>query len=147
MKVDPQEIIIACNSSSSMMAAAAKVDINFQTFRKYAKELGVWNTNQSGKGVGKTKRDGYQKYSLQDIFDGKHPQYSSHKLRVRLIKEGIKEDKCEICGVTDWNGKPLSKHLDHIDGNHYNNELINLRILCPNCHQQTDTFGSKNRKN
>ena len=43
-----------------------------------------------------------------------------------------------------YNGKPLTLQLDHIDGNPINNNLENLRFLCPNCHSQTDTFAGKN---
>lgn len=71
---------------------------------------------------------------------------NSHKLRLRLIKEGLKEDKCESCGNDEWMGKPIPLNLDHIDGSRDNNDLSNLRILCSNCHAQTDTFGAKNRK-
>lgn len=146
MKIDSTLIVEACKEASSMAEAAAKFDINFQTFRKYAKELGVWKPNQSGKGGKKTKSEGRDKYPLDDILNGKYPHYSSHKLRLRLIAEGLKKDQCEECGIEDWNGKSLPKHLDHSDGNHYNHELNNLRILCPNCHQQTDTHGSKKLK-
>ena len=146
MKIDPILIIEACENSSSMAAAAAQFDINFQTFRKYAIKLGVWKPNPSGKGSKKPKGDGKDKFSLTDILNGKHPHYQSHKLRLRLIAENIKKDQCEECGIETWNDKPLSKHLDHIDGNHHNHNLLNLRILCPNCHQQTDTHGSKKLK-
>jgi len=146
MKIQPELIIKACEESASMAAAASKFDINFQTFRKYAKELGVWKTNQAGRGITRKKAAGPNKFALDDILKGKHPHYSSHKLRLRLISEGLKNDQCEECGIEDWNGKVLPKHLDHIDGNHYNHELSNLRILCPNCHQQTDTHGSKKLK-
>lgn len=54
---------------------------------------------------------------------------------------------CEICGISDWQGKPIVLQLDHIDGNADNNHEDNLRLLCPNCHTQTDTFGAKNRGN
>lgn len=64
-----------------------------------------------------------------------------------MINEGLKEDKCEICGqLPEWNGKPLVLQLDHINGDHYDNRIENLRIVCPNCHTQTDTFGTKKLK-
>jgi 5-methylcytosine-specific restriction endonuclease McrA len=51
---------------------------------------------------------------------------------------------CECCKVgTEYNGKPLVLQLDHIDGNSDNNAITNLRLLCPNCHSQTDTYGAK----
>ena len=56
------------------------------------------------------------------------------------------EYKCAICGNEgEWLGKPLTLQLDHIDGNHTNHSLNNLRFLCPNCHTQTATYGSKSR--
>ena len=70
--------------------------------------------------------------------------YNSSRLKTRLIRSGLKEDKCELCGCkNEWNGKPLILQLDHINGNHYDNRLENLRILCPNCHSQTETFSNK----
>lgn len=52
---------------------------------------------------------------------------------------------CSSCGCgEEWNGKPLTLQVDHIDGNNINNVLSNVRLLCPNCHTQTETYGSKN---
>ncbi len=59
---------------------------------------------------------------------------TSHKLKTKLIKEGIKENRCEKCGRAEWLGMPIPLELHHKDGNHYNNELNNLKVLCPNCH-------------
>lgn len=54
---------------------------------------------------------------------------------------------CWICNYLEWNGQPISLELDHIDGQSDNSAKENLRILCPNCHAQTPTYRSKNRKN
>ena len=70
---------------------------------------------------------------------------TSGKLRIKLLAEGLKENKCEICGITKWHGKPIVCQLHHIDGNNQNNNLENLQILCPNCHSQTENYcGSAN---
>ena len=71
---------------------------------------------------------------------------ASSKLRDRLFRSGIKERKCECCGITEWNGKPAPLELHHIDGNHGNNSLENLQILCPNCHAQTENYCGKDKK-
>ena len=55
-------------------------------------------------------------------------------LKRRLLNEGYLEYKCSECGISEWNGKPLSLHLDHINGKHNDHRIENLRFLCPNCH-------------
>lgn len=71
---------------------------------------------------------------------------SSHSLKKRLYKEGLKRPICEQCGQgEEWQGKTLSLHLDHINGIHNDNRIENLKILCPNCHAITDTYCGKNR--
>ena len=67
-------------------------------------------------------------------------------LRRTILKEGLIPYKCEICGVTEWNDKTLSLELDHINGINNDNRLENLRFLCPNCHSQTSTYGSRNQQ-
>lgn len=54
---------------------------------------------------------------------------------------------CSICGLKDWLNKEIVLILDHIDGNSENCSLDNLRLLCPNCDSQTDTFKGKNKGN
>lgn len=64
----------------------------------------------------------------------------SHQLKLRLIRDGVKEKKCEECGRIEWNGKDIPLELHHIDGNSFNNELTNLKLLCCNCHAQTSNY-------
>ena len=125
----------------SMFAAGNELGLTRYKFRKLAEAHGLWKPNQSGKGMSKKKSTG--KYFLADILEGKHPQYGTNHLKVRLIEEGIKENKCESCGITDWNGRDIVCELDHINGDSSDHRLDNLRILCPNCHSQTETYCRK----
>ena len=66
---------------------------------------------------------------------------------MKTIKKNLIEKfgyKCQICNLSEWLNKPISLELDHIDGNHFNDEETNLRLLCPNCHSQTETFRGRN---
>lgn len=67
-------------------------------------------------------------------------------LRRHIITNNLIPYKCAICGITEWNNKTLSLELDHINGINNDNRLENLRFLCPNCHSQTCTYGSRNSK-
>lgn len=85
----------------------------------------------------KSKKRKIEEILIEDI------DISISKLRDRLIKEGIKEYKCEECGLTEWNNKPIPLQLHHINGNRRDNRLENLQILCPNCHAQTDNHSMR----
>lgn len=73
-----------------------------------------------------------KKSALEYCYDGSTIQ--SHTLKLRLIRDGHKEAKCEMCGLTHWHGDELPLELDHINSNHFDNRIENLQILCPNCH-------------
>lgn len=70
--------------------------------------------------------------------------FQSNKLRIRLLNEGYMSHECSECRLTEWMGKPIPLELDHVDGDNSNNMLENLRLLCPNCHAQTDNYRGKN---
>jgi len=75
-----------------------------------------------------------------------HSSLSSANAKELVYKMGLKENKCECCGLSEWRGKPLVCELHHINGDTTDNRIGNLIILCPNCHSQTDNFRSRNRK-
>lgn len=70
--------------------------------------------------------------------------YQTDKLRKRLLKEGIKKHVCEVCSRTKWMNKPIPLELDHLNGINTDHRLKNLRLICPNCHAQTDNYRGKN---
>jgi len=125
-----------------MAQAAQQLGIHFNTLKSKDVKLGCYKPNKSGKGIGKKLPD---KYSLKQILNGEVPHFQTYKLRKRILKEQLLEYKCAICGISEWRDKPVPLELDHVDGNSRNHRLHNLRLLCPNCHSQTDTFRSKNR--
>lgn len=128
-------------------AAGAGIALGFSpaTFKRYAKEFGLYKTNQGGKGLKKTyptRRISTSDYLKKGTF------INSSKLKNRILSEGHKKNACEECeSLPFWKGKPLVLHLDHIDGDSTNNELDNLRMLCPNCHSQTSTYCRGQGKN
>lgn len=86
----------------------------------------------------------FNKLSLNKILV-KDSGYNRTKLKDRLIREGLKEYKCECCGISSWLNKPVNLQLHHLNGIHNDNRLENLQLLCPNCFSQTDNFGIKGK--
>jgi 5-methylcytosine-specific restriction endonuclease McrA len=80
-----------------------------------------------------------------ELFVAGTPRNRTH-LRLRLFRLGLKQPVCEDCGLTDWRGGPLSLELHHINGDRLDHRIANLRILCPNCHSQTDNWGGRNAR-
>jgi hypothetical protein len=80
--------------------------------------------------------------SLDELLSSSHR--SRRHVKTRLMNAGLLQNKCDACGITEWLGRPLAMHLDHINGMKNDHRLQNLRMLCPNCHSQTDTYGGKN---
>jgi hypothetical protein len=67
-----------------------------------------------------------------------------HHIKSRLIREGRLTNRCEHCGINSWQGRKLVIQIDHINGDGRDYRLENLRMLCPNCHSQTPTYGGNN---
>lgn len=80
---------------------------------------------------------------LDEIL-ARNSTYAGSKLKHRLLREEVLENRCNICRLLPkWNGKPLSLQLDHINGISNDNRLENLQIVCPNCHTQTETYAGR----
>ena len=141
LQISKEEFVTTCTRSESMRKAAIQLDLSFTTFRKYARQFGCYKPNMGLRGFHRPK----ESFPLEKILDGQHPSYQSGHLRRRLIEAGLKENKCETCGISSWNDQPICIELHHIDGASTNHRLENLMMVCPNCHSQTKTFRYKKR--
>ena len=94
---------------------------------------------------GKNNTEETARLPLEQILQ-KGVIYCSDTLKKRLIKAGLKENKCEICGCGK-SGDEVVLELHHINGDHYDNRLENLQILCPNCHSKTPNFKNRGGSN
>ena len=117
---------------------------NYRTFDRFVKINNIDTSHFTGQLWSKGKQLS-PKRDIEDYLEG-GIRIQSHKLKLRLIRENIFEHKCYICNLDKWMDKPIPLELDHINGDHDDNRLENLRIICPNCHAQTDTYRAKNRR-
>lgn len=142
------DFIEAWTTSGSVRQVLGKLGLveaggNYACAKKRADALGLTKEHMHGQSWNKGKKVGPKRPVEEYLSNQRHIQ--SYQLKNRLLEEGLKQHKCECCGITEWNGQPAPIELDHIDGNRYNNTIENLRILCPNCHAQTDTYRGKNK--
>ena len=151
-KYTDEQLIEAVKTSLSIAEVCRKLGIkavggNYATIHNKINKLNLDTTHFTGKAwnQGLKYKVVVPAKPLQEILKENTP-YQSYKLKLRLIKEGLKEEKCECCGNTEWLGQPIKLELHHINGNHNDNRLENLQLLCPNCHAYTDNYRGKNIK-
>ena len=140
VKITDDQIRESYIKYETLHVASSELNMTVVSLWRRAKKIGLRWKDKNYRSVSPTK------IPISEILEGKHPYYQTLKLKKRLIKEGIKKNECEICKISEWNGKSLSMQLDHIDGDSHNHKLENLRMTCPNCHSQTETYCGKNKK-
>jgi len=128
-----KEIIAQCNNISHMLTT-----LKVNSCYHYKIKNFIENNNIS---IAHFKTTYYSKAHNNNTIR------SNTAFKRQLINEEKLVNKCAICNLeTLWNNKPIMLQLDHINGDHFNNDIINLRLLCPNCHSQTDTYTGRNIK-
>lgn len=124
-----EEILKWIEENQSKAFICKELKCKPETLNSYLEKMGIqYSGNQGGKGI---KTDRSYKTAKEYILGS---CVKSYVLKEKLIRDGIKKEQCEICGVLIWQGVKLPLELHHKDGNHYNNNFENLQILCPNCH-------------
>ena len=145
------QFIDAVNSSLSYAQVLEKLGLkiagsNYDSVKRKIKELNLDTSHMTGKAWNQGERFIIIKPAepLSKVLVEHSTYTNSNSLRKRLLKEGIKEYKCECCNRTEWLGKPIKLELHHINGVKDDLRIENLQILCPNCHAYTDNYRGKN---
>lgn len=132
------ELKIIISNSSSIHDVIQKLNINRTyhfTISKFIKENNI-----------DTSHFTYSK-SINVVDELKeNSKANSKSVKNYLLKNKIITYNCDDCKISNWRNKPITLQLDHINGVHYDNRIINLRLLCPNCHSQTKTYAGRNVK-
>lgn len=117
---------------------------NYDLAKQRIKKLMLDTSHFTGQGHLKGKTHGWAKKIPLELILIDGVSYGTDKLRKRLIREGIFENKCNRCHGTEWLGVQIPLELEHKNGVVTDNRLENLEILCPNCHALTSTYRGRN---
>lgn len=135
------EILQWCSENIPISNMSVRLNCNVKTLRTYLKITGIDYKGQQGSTLFKKPK----LVTYADVIkDGRI--ISRESLKKKLLREGLKEYKCESCGLTEWMGKQIPLELHHKDGNQGNINLDNLQLLCPNCHTLTDNYRGRGVK-
>lgn len=127
---------------------------NYSTMKRRLLSMNIdtshWGeTMASRQGWLKGKTHDWAKKMTLDQILVQNSKYGGGTLKIknRLFKEKLFEQKCYSCGLTEWLGHAVPLELEHINGNRFDNRIENLTIICPNCHALTSTYRGKNKRN
>ncbi len=126
------------NENASLGEISKMLQVRQSTLVKHLKDLGINYKGKQNWAKGKT----FIKSHAIDYIGESGKMIATSKLRTLLIRDGLKEEKCERCNNAEWMGQKIPLELHHIDGNHFNNKLENLMILCSNCHMQIHGYSN-----
>jgi len=150
-KIELEEVVKISNSLSIILSNCGLSNNGGGRYKVLQKRLIEDNIDYSHIKLGLDSNSG-RKFVSTDKIDFseiliENSTYDRAGLKRRLLCDGLLINKCYICNqLPEWNGKPLTLQIDHINGINNDNRIENLRILCPHCHTQTSTFAGRNLK-
>jgi hypothetical protein len=119
---------------------------NYRTAQDAIARLGLDTSHFLGKGYLRGSTHEWGKSRPFDSLLVENSDYSNVSyLKRRMLAAGMLRDECCLCGLTEWLGRPISLVLDHVNGNNRDHRMENLRLLCPNCNSQQETFAGRNK--
>jgi Zn finger protein HypA/HybF involved in hydrogenase expression len=149
-----EQLAEAVKSSQSMRQVLVKIGLNptgggsAKVIKGIIKRENIDDSHLLGKGwlKGKKNPNGFKmRFPAEKIFvQSSLYRGASIKLKERFIERFNVPYKCLRCDLNEWQGKKIILHIDHINGVNDDNRQENLRLLCPNCHSQTDTYCGRN---
>ena len=150
MKQEDYELMV-CKYAKELnnlneVAKAMGVGVGGNTYREFKRIIEKYGVDTSH------FRNVYNNFSKpelkrEEIFCENSRVGHSGKLLKYLKKFGVKNTNvCERCGRSEWEGEPIPLQVHHLNGEHTDNRIENLQILCPNCHALTDNYCGKNTK-
>jgi len=145
------DLIEAVRTSTTIADTLRKINLvprgaNYRTVHSEVKRLGIDTSHWLGLSHLRGKKRLLPQVELSKVLV-ENCEYNSATLKKRLLSLGLIDEKCGVCGQEDiWNGKKLVMVLDHINGVNNDNRIENLRMLCPNCNSQQNTFCGKKNK-
>lgn len=144
-----EELVAAVADSTSLLQVTEKLKLaksgnTHQLVRQHIRRLDLDTSHWVCSAW--RARQGFRKIdlSLDEVLVDPCPCKSAY-VRRRVKREQVFPYRCAKCGLTGWQGEPITLQLDHINGVHSDCRRENLRWLCPNCHSQTSTWGAKQR--
>ena len=147
-----QDFVEAVRTSYSYAQVIEKLHLrvagsNYDTVKRKINELHLDVSHMTGQAwnQGLRRKPLREARPLSEILVQHSTFINANHLRERLLKEGVKQLKCECCGSTEWMGQPIPLELHHVNAVRDDQRLENLQLLCPNCHALTDNYRGKNK--